>query len=682
MKRKFDAALRQYQVKEAGLENLWTNDRTWPYHNAEYDAATQTYTLPSGTPQLSHFIYTLPTRIPAGTTASMSVFIDSGRWSSTSDSSRISVIASSASSTTYSVFVDLPRDTDLTGMVLQTSVTTTEEVGRFAIGCASRANITIIEPISFRVVFSIGDTPAEAFRPYGVHKNAWIDGLKSSLPSVKMLGKTEQKTYEGKNLFAVIPDNTVNGVTLTLMNDGGYMLNGECTTSANIVTYGQLQPGTYSLSCNYEGTIPDDSNARAQVYSSESGFSLSVVNKEAKNKISVATAAAEIQVSFRIRIQAGCVYENVKLYPMLVFGEFTSDTMPEFEPYNALSPSPQYPAEIKANNATVRSLGKNILDVVNGVRVAGSVRDLTTYAIKEENGVLLNGGVQGKSAGVSLICPAVPGQYQVIFRVAATAENQNVRIISAEGFSEDFVIQGLKILAWVGNKAVEGEVVSTTVTVPEGYSYVGFSMQASAQHSFGITDVMICHATNNSTVYEPYYDGGEATAPNLMCAVDGSCQSTYDPQTGEFVNWWYDKLTFNGSEAWNAYPSYQGFFLPLALPEEMSIQNYWSNMEQPKRNSVFTDTQLVCGLGNNILYYLYHPFYDDTLKDKGLANWKAHLAEHPLEVWVARNEPEITNIGAQRLTCPTGFGQIIQVAGDIPDCPMEIKYLAHGGNVK
>lgn len=88
------------------------------------------------------------------------------------------------------------------------------------------------------------------------------------------------------------------------------------------------------------------------------------------------------------------------------------------------------------------------------------------------------------------------------------------------------------------------------------------------------------------------------------------------------------------------------------------------------------------GMNSKNIYVRGCLLYDAALEDKGLANWKAHLAAHPLEVWVARNEPEITKIGAQRLTCPTGFGQIIQVAGDVPDAPMEVKYLAHGGNVK
>jgi len=189
-----------------------------------------------------------------------------------------------------------------------------------------------------------------------------------------------------------------------------------------------------------------------------------------------------------------------------------------------------------------------------------------------------------------------------------------------------------------------------------------------------------------ATSYEPYFDGGEATTPTLMCAADGTCQSTYDTQTGEFVNWWWDKITFDGSEVWSAINDLNtnfGFCTLAKIQEFDHNAHFWSNQTLPDRLTTSLDgtpmLQYTPGLG--LIAYDFG-FYDKTLNDLGKANWKAHLAEHPLEVWVARNEPEITTIGPQPLTCPTGYGQIIQTAGDIPDCPMEIQYLAHGGNVK
>lgn len=501
--------------------------------------------------------------------------------------------------------------------------------------------------------------------------------------------------------------------------------------------------------------------------------------------------------------------------------------------------------------------GKNLLDITNGIQTAPDKGILLYYPLKTENKILWNGGVHGVVAGSSIICPVEPGQYRVSFRIAVPYAEQIVRIVAVDDYSEDAVYQNLKILAWAGGNSVEGALVSVTVTVPDEFRYLGFSMQAKEIHSFGITDVMICadtddtvafepyvggvpspspqypqevkannaivqgrgknlfdmnkgkfsgsatyeildgdirvacnggsyisanvelpellagqtvtvmgdweasadntgalrilwmkdglaisssdiyvrtsgvadtgvvpakpeNATENTRLclllyantegtvvagdsvtyknvmvcigdttgnYEPYFDGGEAISPNLMCAVDGSCQSTYDPQTGEFVNWWWDKLTFDGSEPWGAHRSSEnisGFYLSGALPEIMFENACWSNQTAPQTKASINTAgaHLVCGLRDTRFRAYNFGFYDAALKDKGLANWKDHLAKHPLEVWIARNKPEITNIGTQRLTCPNGFGQIIQVEGDIPDCPLEIKYLAHGGNMK
>jgi len=191
--------------------------------------------------------------------------------------------------------------------------------------------------------------------------------------------------------------------------------------------------------------------------------------------------------------------------------------------------------------------------------------------------------------------------------------------------------------------------------------------------------------SNNSVVKctdgDGTYDGGTAAAPPLLCAADGTCQSTYDSQTGEFVNWWWDKIKLDGSEAWLIYTAYRGFYIFDILPEKMNLNSYWCNIARPgtKGSSDSEDEpQLWCGFGNKALYYIHNPFFDDTLADKGRANWKAWLAEHPLEVWVARNHPEITQIKAQPLTCPTGSGWIQRVEGALPDAPVEVRYLAHG----
>ena len=106
-------------------------------------------------------------------------------------------------------------------------------------------------------------------------------------------------------------------------------------------------------------------------------------------------------------------------------------------------------------------------------------------------------------------------------------------------------------------------------------------------------------------------------------------------------------------------------------------------MFDPLKKGVFVSSPHIwCGVNNQNVFVVASPsvgfsFYNSSLDDKGLANWKAHLAEHPLHVRVARNEPLVTYAAPARLTQPPRSGQIIQLSGDVADCPITVKYLTH-----
>lgn len=547
MRRKFDAACRQYEVKEAGLENLWTTDRTWPLGGLYfYDSASQTYSIPASATQYNHTVTICQSRtpIPAGTPVSMTLFFDSGRveygteypfWIGGCNYN----FSTASGDAVPEINVECPESTDLAGVVLKSTSVTTHPVDFF---CFFVPGTTVTETLRFRVMLVIGDTPADTFKPFGMDKYAWPDGLKSGLPSVKMLGKTEQ----------------------------------------------------------------------------------------------------------------------------------------------VAEPSPLAPQEVKGNNATVRSCGKNLFNVESTHYIVNS-EYLKNYRPRYENGIFYTGAQTGYDNGAMVCIPVKPGDtYTCSYEVVVGAPTNT----SVMGF-EDRNNDGLG----TGHKYLIGSLLPSpfTFTIPEGIRYIGINPAfGNTRYEVGLRNVQLEHGSV-ATEYEPYFDGGEATAPNLMCAVDGSCQSTYDTQTGELVNWWWDKMVFDGSEDWDgASSSMNGVlthchFIVDALPENMYYNACWSNQSHPTKKGTDSgyDKMMQAGRNNSSLYVPGFDIWDTNLnKWSNVNNWKAHLAEHPLEVWVARNEPEITNIGAQPLTCPTCYGQIVQVAGDVPDCPMEVKYLSHGGNVK
>lgn len=89
---------------------------------------------------------------------------------------------------------------------------------------------------------------------------------------------------------------------------------------------------------------------------------------------------------------------------------------------------------------------------------------------------------------------------------------------------------------------------------------------------------------------------------------------------------------FDGSENWNEYSNYKGFFAN-ALPEAMSSREGIANQLNVIVDSPSThDNNARFGASNQYFYIVNVPFSDSSLPDFGLSNWKAHLAAHPLEV--------------------------------------------------
>ena len=110
------------------------------------------------------------------------------------------------------------------------------------------------------------------------------------------------------------------------------------------------------------------------------------------------------------------------------------------------------------------------------------------------------------------------------------------------------------------------------------------------------------------------------------------------------------KYTFDGSDkqAWRRYSS--GFYIADALEDgEYTRKPGLSNQFFVRSNTESTLPGLWIGVNNSILYSVYNEFYDDSLPDFGLANWKAHLAAHPLEVMTYLETPIETDLSDEEM---------------------------------
>ena len=99
------------------------------------------------------------------------------------------------------------------------------------------------------------------------------------------------------------------------------------------------------------------------------------------------------------------------------------------------------------------------------------------------------------------------------------------------------------------------------------------------------------------------------------------------------------ELTFDGSENWDVYSNDLGFQLFNGLPYDMNRRAGFCNQYFVQTQRIDNQPQIWLGINNKFLYAPFNKFFDDTLPDKGLSAWKAHLSTNPLKV-ITYTNPE------------------------------------------
>ena len=164
------------------------------------------------------------------------------------------------------------------------------------------------------------------------------DSADFKMQGFNLYGRTEQVQTEGYNLWPMFKDAELSGVKMTVNKDGSVTLNGTCTRSDLFYLVLPLYPMTYTLSCDYTGTLPQNENPRCQIYAPDNTpLGISIRNDAKPDAKSTVTFNKYSEAYFRIRIENGHTYNNVTLRPMLYYG---ADTKP-FEPYTGGFPSPR-----------------------------------------------------------------------------------------------------------------------------------------------------------------------------------------------------------------------------------------------------------------------------------------------------------------------------------------------------
>lgn len=179
----------------------------------------------------------------------------------------------------------------------------------------------------------------------------WDGGVHCVIPEVKLYGKCGQDgtptpespveikcnngtfAVRGRNLFPTFQTETKNGVTLTPRPDGGFELDGTCTASVNFAANISLPAGEYTLACGRTGVFPYNGNALVQVYKADVILLVIHNNGTAQTTYSGVQAVAADDIAYRIRADGGHTYDHCVIYPLLVGGTYTAETMPPYAPY-------------------------------------------------------------------------------------------------------------------------------------------------------------------------------------------------------------------------------------------------------------------------------------------------------------------------------------------------------------
>ena len=188
-------------------------------------------------------------------------------------------------------------------------------------------------------------------------------------------GYTEQKSTNGSNMLDTsdIQTRTFNCVTITNNNDGSVTLNGTCTSSygfnVELSNPISLKANTnYSLLLFTNGNFQTPGGTAMSLKDSSNNSVISV--RITKSEENILNSSDNIASYFRIYLEANAVFNNCRIYPMLVKGIKTVEAT-SYEPYTGgeASPSPDYPQDIEVvtGNHTVFIHGKNHFDYTQAI---------------------------------------------------------------------------------------------------------------------------------------------------------------------------------------------------------------------------------------------------------------------------------------------------------------------------
>ena len=185
--------------------------------------------------------------------------------------------------------------------------------------------------------------------------------------SWKLKGGHKQETRSGYNLWKPFTSQTKNGVTLTVKDDGSYVLTGTATQTTSFYVNGlNYDAGDYTIAL-FNSTAISNEAFYVQVEHENGLLKQAFLTT---NAIKSGTTGKVNALS--IVIPADLTLNNFTFKPMLLKGIYTANTMLRFEQYGMM-PSTDYSSEIETVGSNVQLFDKDNVNKLNAVFGTSSI---------------------------------------------------------------------------------------------------------------------------------------------------------------------------------------------------------------------------------------------------------------------------------------------------------------------
>lgn len=518
------------------------------------------------------------------------------------------------------------------------------------------------------------------------------DTLKNNpMNEMKVFGWSKQETTKGKNLFDFS----------RLVSDGVNVMDYDNQTitipaRTNNTGYNQtlrdlcpgITPGTYVFSAKKSN--PESGNGS---YFLEAGLDFTF-----NTPTELTDALLDNHIAWCNNPDSEV--ENVISEIQIEIGTEATD----YEPYTGgqPSPSPDYPQQIVSAGSDgkigVEVRGKNLFELT-GIRDNEYLRiekieNNTIYA-RPTNMNAESPGETNYSNGwvnfsekikvISGILYTISLSYKAVQKMMEIEKLDPARILVFEDSENIILNEGIK--QEIG-KYVDVEI---PLLIPDGTDSIYFTITCN-NCSVAIKNIQI--EEGGYTSYEPYHEPQSLSisTPTGLPAIPVDTDGNYtdangqqwiadyiDLKRGKYVQRVWQK-TFDGSESWGTYIT-TGYYLADILPEKMCNREMLCNQLRRGDGGIASDIIIVGAFKANSTIYIENcTLRDNTLVDKGLSNWKTHLAEHPLVIMTYLDEPIERDLTPEEIQA---YKNLVTYAGTTivendEECYMEVS--AGGGD--